>query len=168
MTKLLKITSSCLSTFMFLLLWVCLLKVSAKRTRNNIQHVLVCSLWTRTWTHSCRFTQRRRQKKLQKRKARLWKKGSVESRRRKYRHRLSQHKIRPYWKRFHLFDWRAKFLSRSSTFVGELLRIRQSKLAFRQSNGCFSKVLSVCPQKTAFTPSQDGGTDLSPRPANTK
>lgn len=144
MTKPLNITSSCLSTFMFLLLWVCLLKVSAKRTRNNIQHVLVCSLWTRTWTHSCRFTQRRRQKKLQKRKARLWKKGSVESRRRKYRHRLSQHKIRPYWKRFHLFDWRAK------------------------SNGCFSKVLSVCPQKTAFTPSQDGGTDLSPRPANTK
>lgn len=160
---------------MFLLLWVCSLKVSAKRTRNNMQHILVCSLWTRTWTHSCRFTQRRRQKTSEE-EGEIVKKGQrgkqefgfLFEKLWKYRHRLSQHKIRPYWKRFHLFDWRAKSLSRSSTFVGELLRIRQSKLAFRQSNGCFSKVLSVCPQKTAFTPSQDGGTDLSPRPTNTK
>lgn len=111
---------------MFLLLWVCLLKVSAKRTRNNIQHVLVCSLWTRTWTHSCRFTQRRRQKTSEE-EGEIVKKGQrgkqefgfLFEKLWKYRHRLSQHKIRPYWKRFHLFDWRAKFLSRSSTFVGD-------------------------------------------------
>ena len=44
-----------------------------------------------------------------------------------------------------------------------LLRIRRSKLAFRQSNGYFSKVPSVRPQKTAFTLSQDREADLSPR-----
>lgn len=37
----------------------------------------------------------------------------------KYRHRLSELKIHRYWKSFHLFNWRTKFLLLLSTFVGD-------------------------------------------------